>query len=140
VTRIVTAKQKGKAIFVSSCSFAVPDKGITLNHQVSFNVTKIINGVLIHENSRKWPMFLILTVYYRKLFRFPSLCYSRKLNESIFIREVELLRFAVENTSVRGEKFKNRLAKQQEHVNIIYIYIKDKLSYQYILIGAFFFL
>jgi acyl-CoA thioesterase II len=33
-TRIVTATQKGKAIFVCSCSFAKYEEGVTLNHQV----------------------------------------------------------------------------------------------------------
>ncbi|CAO0793132.1 unnamed protein product [Mucor circinelloides] len=32
-TRIVTATQKGRAIFVCSCSFAKPEEGISLNHQ-----------------------------------------------------------------------------------------------------------
>ncbi|CEP16654.1 hypothetical protein [Parasitella parasitica] len=34
-TRTVTALQKGKAIFICSCSFVKPDDSVTLSHQVS---------------------------------------------------------------------------------------------------------
>ncbi|KAI8876946.1 Thioesterase/thiol ester dehydrase-isomerase [Backusella circina FSU 941] len=76
VTRIVTAKQKGKAIFVSSCSFAAPDKGITLDHQ-------------------------------SKMPEVPD--------PDSLLSEIELLSYADESTSIRGEKFKNRLARKQEY-------------------------
>lgn len=37
-TRIVKATQRGKAIFVCSCSFVKPDDSVTLSHQVSDNL------------------------------------------------------------------------------------------------------
>ncbi|KAF1799381.1 HotDog domain-containing protein [Mucor lusitanicus] len=38
-TRIVTATQRGKAIFVSSCSFVKPDDSVALNHQTTMPET-----------------------------------------------------------------------------------------------------